>query len=140
MAPAYERGQHAVLATVETTTVTHMANPATEVQAGGRAVRVSSPDRVIYEPTDITGEVTKQQVVEYYIAVEEGIMRALRERPTALERWTKGVREGMRLATGYADRDADAFYQKRMIKGAPEYVESATVTFPSGRTADEMCP
>ena len=117
-----------------------MATPATEVQAGGRAVRVSSPDRVIYEATDITGEVTKQQVVEYYVAVEEGVMRALRERPTALERWTKGVREGMRLATGYADRDADAFYQKRMIKGAPPYVESATVTFPSGRTADEMCP
>ncbi len=44
-------------------------------------------------------------------------MRALRDRPTALERWPKGVREGMRLATGYADRDADAFYQKRMPEG-----------------------
>jgi len=117
-----------------------MATPAAEVDAGGRPVRVSSPDRVIYEATEHTAEVSKLQVVEYYAAVEDGIMRALRDRPTALERWPKGVREGMKLATGYADRDADAFYQKRMMKGAPEYVESATVTFPSGRTAEEMCP
>ncbi len=117
-----------------------MATPAAEVDAGGRAVRVSSPDRVIYEATDRTAEVTKLQVVEYYAAVDDGIMRALRDRPTALERWPSGVREGMRLATGYGDRDADAFYQKRMMKGAPEYVESAEVTFPSGRTAAEICP
>ena len=112
-----------------------MASPATEVDAGGRSVRVTSSDRVIYEATDVTPEATKLQVVEYYVAVEDGIMRALRERTTALERWPKGVREGMRLATGYQDRDADAFYQKRMMKGAPPYVESAAVTFPSGRTA-----
>ena len=93
-------------------------------------MRVSSPDRVIYEATDRTAEVTKLQVVEYYAAVDDGIMRALRDRPTALERWPSGVREGMRLATGYGDNDADAFYQKRMMKGAPEYVESAEVTFP----------
>ena len=117
-----------------------MATPATEIDAGGRALRVSSPDRVIYEATATTAEVTKFQVVEYYVAVADGIMRALRERPTALERWPKGVREGMRLATGPQDRDADAFYQKRMMKGAPSYVESAAVTFPSGRTAEEMCP
>ncbi len=107
-----------------------MASPATEVDAGGRALRVSSPDRVIYEATDWSAEVTKLQVVEYYLAVEEGIMRALRERPTALERWPKGVREGMRLATGPQDRDADAFYQKRMMKGAPEYVETARRRLP----------
>ncbi len=117
-----------------------MASPATEIDAGGRALRVSSPDRVIYEATAITGEVTKLMVVEYYVAVADGIMRALRERPTALERWPKGVREGMKLATGYADRDADAFYQKRMMRGAPDYVEAATVMFPSGRTAEEVCP
>ena len=117
-----------------------MASPATEVDAGGRALRVSNPDRVIYEATDWSAEVTKLQVVEYYLAVGDGIMRALRERPTALERWPSGVREGMRLATGPQDRDADAFYQKRMMKGAPEYVETAGVAFPSGRTAEEMCP
>jgi DNA primase len=116
-----------------------MATPATEVDAAGRPVRVSSPDRVIYEATATTAEVTKLMVVEYYVSVGEGILRALRERPTALERWHKGVHEGIVLSTGYGDK-ADAFYQKRVPKGAPEYVETATVTFPSGRTAAEVCP
>ena len=113
---------------------------AAEVQAGGRAVRISSPDRVIYEKTDRTPEVTKLMVAEYFVSVEDGLMRALRERPTALERWTSGVRPGMKLATSRDDRDADAFYQKRVPKGAPEYLESVQITFPSGRTADEICP
>jgi DNA ligase D-like protein (predicted polymerase) len=116
-----------------------MASPATEVDAGGRAVRVSSPDRVIYEATDRTGEVTKLQVVEYYLSVGDGIMRALRNRPTALERWPKGVREGITLATRTGEH-GDAFYQKRVPKGAPPYLETATITFPSGRTAAEICP
>ena len=76
--------------------------PAAEVDAGGRAVRVSSPDRVIFEATDTTPEVTKLMVAEYFASVDDGLMRALRDRPTALERWTSGVREGMRLATGPA--------------------------------------
>ncbi len=107
---------------------------------GDRAVRVSSPDRVIYEATESTPEVTKLMVAQYFADVGDGLMRALRDRPTALERWTKGVREGMKLATGPQDRDADAFYQKRVPKGAPDYLETATITFPSGRTADEICP
>src|SRR3954466_3194493 len=114
--------------------------PAAEVVAGQRAVRVSSPDRIIYEATDRTPEVTKLMVAEYFASVEDGLMRALRERPTALERWTSGVRPGMKLATGTMDKDADAFYQKRVPKGAPDYLETATITFPSGRTADEICP
>jgi DNA ligase D-like protein (predicted polymerase) len=116
-----------------------MATPATEVDAGGRMVRVSSPDRVIYEATARTAEVTKLQVVEYYLSVADGIMRALRDRPTALERWPKGVREGITLATRTGEH-GDAFYQKRVPKGAPDYLETASITFPSGRTADEICP
>jgi DNA ligase D-like protein (predicted polymerase) len=116
-----------------------MASPATEVDAGGRAVRVSSPDRVIYEATERTATVTKLQVVEYYLSVADGIMRALRNRPTALERWPKGVREGITLATRTGEH-GDAFYQKRVPKGAPPYLETAAITFPSGRTADEICP
>jgi DNA ligase D-like protein (predicted polymerase) len=110
------------------------------VQAGDREVRVSSPDRVIYEATDSTPEVTKLMVAEYFASVEDGLMRALRDRPTALERWTAGVRSGMKLATGPQDRDADAFYQKRVPKGAPDYLESVEITFPSGRKAEEICP
>ena len=113
---------------------------AVEVEAGGRVVRVSSPDRVIYEATDTTPEVTKLMVAEYFASVEDGLMRALRDRPTALERWTAGVRPGMKLATSRMDRDADAFYQKRVPKGAPDYLEAVEITFPSGRTAEEICP
>jgi DNA ligase D-like protein (predicted polymerase) len=116
-----------------------MPTQAVEVQAGGRAVRVTSPDRVIYEETATTPAITKLEVVEYYLAVEDGIMRALRDRPTALERWPKGVRDDIRLATRSGDK-ADAFYSKRVPKGAPEYVETVGITFPSGRTADEICP
>jgi DNA ligase D-like protein (predicted polymerase) len=115
-----------------------MASDAVEIEAGGRTVRVSSPTRVIYEATDFSAEVTKLMVAEYYVAVEDGLMRALRERPVALERWPKGVREGMEMSTR-ADSHGDAFYQKRMMRGAPSYVESTRVLFPSGRPADEMC-
>jgi DNA ligase D-like protein (predicted polymerase) len=113
---------------------------AAEVVAGDRAVRVSSPDRVIYPATDKSPAVTKLMVAEYFAAVGEGLMRALRDRPTALERWPAGVLPGIKLATGRPGEKADAFYQKRVPKGAPDYLESVEVTFPSRRTADEICP
>ena len=116
-----------------------MPSPATEIDAAGRTVRVSNPDRVIYPATQSTPEVTKLMVVEYYLAVAPGIMRALADRPTTLERWPKGVHPGITLATRSGEH-GDAFYQKRVPKGAPPYVETATITFPSGRTADEVCP
>ena len=114
--------------------------PAAEVVAGERAVRVSSPDRVIYPATERTPAVTKLMVAEYFAAVGDGLMRALRDRPTALERWPSGVLPGIRLGTGRPGEKADAFYQKRVPKGAPDYLESVEVTFPSGRTAQEICP
>lgn len=107
---------------------------------GDREVRVSSPDRVIYEATDRTPAITKIEVCEYVAAMGEAFMRAIGERPTAMERWPNGWREDMRLAVGPQDRDADGFYQKRLPKGAPEYIETARITFPSGRPADELCP
>ena len=110
------------------------------VQAGDREVRVSSPGRVIYEATDTSPEVTKLMVAQYFADVEDGLMRALRDRPTAMERWPSGWRAGMTLATGPQDKDADGFYQKRVPRGAPDYLETVRITFPSGRTAEEMCP
>ena len=115
-----------------------MPAAAVEVDADGQAVRVSSPDRVIYPATDSTPEVTKLEVVQYYVAVREGIMRALGDRPTALERWTSGVHPGITLATGRGEK-SDAFYSKRVPRAAPAYVETTRVTFPSGRTAEEVC-
>jgi DNA ligase D-like protein (predicted polymerase) len=114
-----------------------MASKAVEVDAAGEPVRVTSPDRVIYPANDSTPEVTKLEVVEYYVAVAEGVLRALGDRPTALERWTTGVQPGITLATGRGDK-SDAFYSKRVPKGAPSYVETTQVTFPSGRTAEEV--
>ena len=116
-----------------------MASPATEIGAGERTVRVSNPDRVIFPATKHTRAVTKLDVVQYYLAVGDGILRALRERPTTLERWPKGVLEGLVLSTRQ-DHGGDAFYQKRIPRGAPSYVETARIQFPSGRFADEVCP
>jgi DNA ligase D len=111
----------------------------TTIDAGGRDLRVSSPDREIFPATDSTPSLTKLDIVKYYLAVEEGIMRALERRPTTLERWPKGVHPGIVLST--RDRGGgDAFYQKRIPRGAPDYVETAKIQFPSGRDADEVCP
>jgi DNA ligase D len=108
---------------------------AVEFEAGGRTVRVSSPDKPYFPELGIT----KADVVRYFLSVGDGILGALRERPTTLERWPSGVFEGARLSTR-ADNRGDAFYQKRVPKGAPPFVETARITFPSGRPADEVCP
>ncbi|MEO6470417.1 MAG: DNA polymerase domain-containing protein [Aeromicrobium sp.] len=115
-----------------------MASDAVEIEAGGRSVRVSSPTRVIYPATERTAEVTKSMVAQYYASVDDGLMRALNNRPTTLERWPKGVLDGMKLST--AGSDGDGFYQKRVPRGYPTYLKTARINFPSGRTADEVCP
>jgi DNA ligase D len=109
------------------------------LEAGDRELRVSSPDRVIFPAHGPTPDLTKLQIVEYYLAVDDGILRALHRRPTTLERWPKGVHEGIVLSTREKG-GGDAFFQKRVPKGAPDYLETARITFPSGRFADEICP
>jgi len=113
--------------------------PATEIEVEGTTVRVSNPDRVIFPATDSTPAATKLDVVSYYASVGEAILRALHLRPTTLERWPKGVFDDIKQATR-SDPHGDAFFQKRIPRGAPPYVETAHITFPSGRTADEICP
>lgn len=112
-----------------------MASPHEEIQVGGRTVRVSNPDKIYFPERGFT----KRDVVGYFVAVGAGLLRAVRERPTTLERWPSGVFEGARLSTR-ADSRGDAFYQKRVPKGAPEWVQTARIAFPSGRPADEVCP
>jgi DNA ligase D len=90
---------------------------------GDRAVRVSNPDKVYFPALGIT----KREVVEYYLTVAEPLLRAIGDRPTTLKRFVDGV-------------DGEPFYQKRVPKGAPDWVRTAQITFPSGRTADEVCP
>jgi DNA ligase D len=99
-----------------------MASPAIELEVGERLVRVSNPDKVLFPAR---GE-TKLDLVEYYLAVGEGIVRALYERPTQLRRFPDGV-------------EGEAIYQKRVPEKRPDWIEVARVTFPSGRHADELC-
>src|SRR5215216_6196565 len=101
-----------------------MATPkAMIVDAGGRDLRVSNPNRVIFPKTRRSGAVTKLDVVSYYLAVARGILRALERRPTTLERWPKGVHPGIVLSTREKG-GGDAFFQKRIPKGAPDYVQT----------------
>src|SRR3954449_7869674 len=99
-----------------------MPSPSTDLEVGTRTVRISNPDRVYFPER---GE-TKLDLALYYLSVGEGIVRALRERPCMLHRYPTGV-------------GGEKIYQKRLPKGAPEWVETAEVSFPSGRTADELC-
>ena len=87
------------------------------VDAGGRDLRVSSPGRVIFPMTERSGAVTKLDIVKYYLAVGDGIMRALRRRPTTLERWPKGVHPGIVVSTREKG-GGDAFFQKRVPRGS----------------------
>jgi len=101
------------------------ANGATEeVQVAGHTVRLSSPDKVMFPERGFT----KRDIFEYYLAAGEGILRALHHRPTMLQRFPDGV-------------GGEMFFQKRVpAKGVPEWIETALITFPSGRTAAELCP
>ena len=94
------------------------------LDVGGRDVRISSPDRVYFPER---GE-TKLDLAHYYLSVGDGIVRALRERPTMLHRYPKGV-AGAKV------------HQKRLPKGAPDWVETVRLHFPRyDLHADELCP
>jgi DNA ligase D-like protein (predicted polymerase) len=102
---------------------------------GRRTVRVSNPDKPYFAERGIT----KGDVVRYFVAVGEGILAALRDRPTALERWPGGVFAGARLVSRQGGT-GDAFFQRRVPRGAPVWVETARVPSPNGRPADMVCP
>ncbi len=96
---------------------------AVEIDVGYRTVRVSSPDRVYFPAR---GE-TKLDLVNYYLSVGEGIVRALRERPCMMHRFPSGVA-------------GDKVHQKRIPGGAPPWLETVRVSFPRyNRYADELC-
>jgi DNA ligase D len=100
-----------------------VATPAVEVDVDGTPVRVSNPDKVYFPAR---GE-TKLDLVNYYLAVGDGALRGVFERPTVLKRFPDG-------ALG------EPFFQKRVPEKRPEWLETVRVTFPSGRSADELCP
>jgi DNA ligase D len=100
-----------------------MADAAVEIEVGDRVVRISNPNRVYFPAR---GE-TKLDLVNYYLAVGDGIVRALRERPCMMHRFPSGVA-------------GEKVHQKRVPHGAPPWLETVRVHFPRyDRHADELC-
>jgi DNA ligase D len=96
---------------------------AVELDVDGRTVRITHPDRVYFPEIGAT----KLDLANYYLSVGEGIVRALRERPCMLHRFPDGL-EGQKV------------HQKRLPRGAPDWVETVRVHFPRyDRDADELC-
>src|SRR5271170_1093711 len=93
------------------------------VEVCGHELRVSSPGKVFFPEPGLT----KLDLVNYYVECEQAVVRHLRERPTVMKRWVDGV-------------EREPFFQKRVPDSAPEWLQTATVTFPSGRHARELVP
>lgn len=101
-----------------------MPTDAVTLTVDDREVRLSSPDKPYFPALGLT----KRDVADYFIAVGPGALAGVRGRPTTMERWPGGV-------TG-----EESFYQKRVPKGMPPWVKTCQITFPSGRTAETVCP
>ncbi len=101
----------------------------------GREVRLSSPTKPYFPELGLT----KLDIACYVMAVASGMLAALQDRPTTMERWPTGVTEDAVLSTRQDSR-GEAFYQKRAPRGTPDWVQQTTITFPSGRTAQAVAP
>jgi DNA ligase D len=93
------------------------------LEVRGHELRVSNPDKVFFPERRLT----KMDLVNYYLECEQAVVLHLRERPTVMKRWVDGV-------------EGKPFFQKRVPDSAPEWLQTATVTFPSGRHARELVP
>jgi bifunctional non-homologous end joining protein LigD len=91
------------------------------VEVAGRQVPVSHPDKVFFPETGHT----KLDLVRYYLSVADGALRGAGGRPMVLKRFVHGA-------------DGEAFFQKRAPTSRPEWIETAMLSFPSGRTAEEV--
>jgi len=107
-----------------------VASPFVEIEidtpSGERTVKVTNPEKTYFTGLP-EGRGRKLDLVEYYLIVADGIVRALRERPTVLKRHPGGAQ-------------TPPIYQKRVPDNRPPWMETVTVTFPSGRSATELCP
>jgi DNA ligase D len=100
-----------------------MASPSTQIEVGDFEVRISNPQRVYFADLGLT----KLDLVNYYLSVGDGIVRALRERPCMLHRFPDGLA-------------GEKVHQKRVPNGAPPWLETVRVKFPRyNRHADELC-
>jgi len=98
-----------------------MPDPKEIIEVAGRKVAVSNPQKVYFPRTGHT----KLDLVRYYLSVAEGALRGAGGRPMALKRFVNGAEQ-------------QPFFQKRAPSSRPDWVETVTLAFPSGRTADEV--
>jgi DNA ligase D-like protein (predicted polymerase) len=90
---------------------------------GNREINVTNPDKVLFPEAGHT----KRDLVQYYLAVAPGALRAAGGRPNVLVRYPNGI-------------GAEFFYQKRAPDSRPDWIDVVTLSFPSGRTAQEVVP
>ncbi|MGW4928044.1 non-homologous end-joining DNA ligase [Agromyces sp. NPDC004153] len=91
------------------------------LEIDGREVRVSSPGKVVFPEPGLT----KLDLVRYYLAVADGAVRGVAGRPMVLKRFVKGI-------------DQEAFFQKRAPEKRPDWIETATLHYASGNSAEEV--
>jgi DNA primase len=87
----------------------------------GREVRVTHPDKLYFSDA----KVSKLDLVRYYLSVAEGALAGILDRPIVLKRFVNGT-------------ESEAFYQKRAPTQRPSWLRTATLSFPSGRKAEEV--
>ena len=98
-----------------------MPDESVRLEADGFEVSISNPGKIFFAEIGLT----KLDLVRYYLAVADGVLRGVRDRPMALKRFVNG-------AAG------EAFFQKRAPASVPPFVRTVELSFPSGRTADEV--
>jgi DNA ligase D-like protein (predicted polymerase) len=88
----------------------------------GREVRVTHPEKLYFSKQT---KVSKLDLVRYYLSVAPGALAGIRDRPIVLKRFVNGA-------------EGEAFYQKRAPAERPDWLRTVTLSFPSGRTAEEV--
>jgi bifunctional non-homologous end joining protein LigD len=97
-------------------------DPAEALSIDGREVRVTHPDKLYFSKET---KVSKLDMVRYYLSVAPGALAGIEDRPIVLKRFVNGA-------------EAEAFYQKRAPADRPPWLRTVTLSFPSGRTAEEL--
>lgn len=93
---------------------------AVTLEIGGHEVRITHPGKVVFPDAGLT----KRDLVDYYLAVADGALRGAGDRPMMLKRFVKGI-------------DRDAFFQKRVPENHPGFIQTATLEYASGTSAEE---
>ncbi len=92
------------------------------ISFGDREVRITHPSKLYFSRGV---QLTKLDLVRYYLSVAEGALSGIRDRPIVLKRFVNGA-------------EGEAFYQKRAPEKRPDWLRTVTLSFPSGRTAEEV--